>query len=85
MNPKPYDLRERTFLFAVNLLKLTAMLPENNEARIVKKQIARSGSAIGSNVEEADGSIQGVCEPAEPVRPLSAAEVAQLKTNQKES
>ena len=36
------------------------------------------------DVEEADGSIQGVCEPAEPVRPLSAAEVAQLKTNQKE-
>jgi four helix bundle protein len=56
MNAKPSDRKERTFLFAVRILKLAALLPENTEARIVRKQIARSGSSIGSDAEEADGS-----------------------------
>ena|SRR6185503_16242530 len=56
MGPKPYDLKERTFLFAVRMLKVAAMLPENNEARIVRRQLARSGPSVGSNVEESDGA-----------------------------
>jgi four helix bundle protein len=55
MGQKPFDLKERTFLFAVRILKVAAMLPQNNEAQIVRKQIARAGSSIGSNDEEADG------------------------------
>jgi len=56
MDPKPYDLKEPTFLFALRILKIAAMLPANNEARIVRRPLARSGPSIGSNVEEADGA-----------------------------
>jgi four helix bundle protein len=55
MNPKPYDLKERTFLFAARILKLAGMLQVTNESQIVRKQLARAGTSIGSNVEEADG------------------------------
>ena len=57
MEAKPFDLKERSLLFAVRILKAAAMLPENSEARIVRKQLARAGSSIGSNIEEADGAI----------------------------
>jgi len=54
---KPYDLRERTLLFALRILDITAALPESPEGRVVRQQRARAGTSIGANVEEADGAI----------------------------
>src|SRR2546427_4017280 len=57
IDPKPYDLKERSLLFAIRMVKVAAMLPENSEAKIVRRQIARAGTSIGANIEEADGAI----------------------------
>jgi four helix bundle protein len=56
MNAKPYDLKERTFQLAVQVLNISGMLPIHPEAGIVRKQLARAGTSVGSNVEEADGA-----------------------------
>lgn len=56
-NPdRPYDIRQRTFLFALRVLEITAALPEQKEAQIVREQLAKSGTSVGANVEEADGA-----------------------------
>ena len=55
MAGKPPDLKERTFEFAIRMLQVTAMLPQNPEAQTVRKQLARAGLSVGTNVEEADG------------------------------
>lgn len=50
------DITERTFDFAVRIVKLSQQLditPGTN--RIIANQILRSGTSIGSNVEEAQG------------------------------
>jgi len=53
---KPYDLRDRTFEFAVRILDIAAALPPGGLAGIAD-QLSRSGSSIGANVEEADGAV----------------------------
>ena len=57
MDQKPFDLKERSLIFAVRMHKVAGMLPENSEARIVRKQLARAGASVGANIEEADGAI----------------------------
>jgi len=54
---KPYDLRERSFLFALRILKVAASLPKTPETIIVRRQLTRSGTSIGANIEEADGAV----------------------------
>jgi len=54
---KPYDIRERTFQFSLRVLEITSALPETPEGRVVRQQLAASGTSIGANVEEADGAI----------------------------
>ena len=53
---KPYDLRDRTFEFAVRILDLVEALPPIGYAKIAD-QISRSGTSVGANVEEADGAL----------------------------
>ena len=50
------DIHERTFAFAVRVLKLAQVLPTDTVGRTVARQIARSGTSVGANVEEAQGS-----------------------------
>jgi four helix bundle protein len=49
-------IQERSFAFAVRILKLTQALPHDSAAQIIARQIARCGTGIGSNVEEAQGA-----------------------------
>ncbi len=51
------ELKERTFKFAISILELAAKLPNTDEARIVRRQLCKSGTSVGANVEEADGSL----------------------------
>ncbi len=53
---KPYDLRERTFLFAVRTIKWVRTLPTDLGTQVAAKQLVRSATSVGANVEEADGS-----------------------------
>ena len=52
---KPYDIGERTFLFGVRIVRLVEQLPRTVAGYAVGRQIVRSGTSVGANVEEADG------------------------------
>jgi four helix bundle protein len=51
------ELKERTFNFAIAILELAAKLPNADEAIIVRRQLCKSGTSVGANLEEADGSL----------------------------
>lgn len=46
---KQEELRERTKKFAIRIVKLFRALPKTDEARIIGKQILRSGTSVGAN------------------------------------
>jgi len=52
----PFDIKERTFVFSVRVVKLAQRLLKTIAGRELGKQIIRSGTSIGANVEEADGA-----------------------------
>jgi four helix bundle protein len=47
------DLKKRTKLFALRILKLVAALPNNIQGRAVGGQLVRSGTSVGSNYRAA--------------------------------
>ncbi|HEY5600304.1 MAG TPA: four helix bundle protein [Candidatus Manganitrophaceae bacterium] len=50
----PQDIRERTFQFSLDVVRLYKDLDkQSNTGRILGKQLLRSGTSIGANVEEA--------------------------------
>ena len=52
-NKKPADICERTFLYAVRIVKLCHHLEKQADvSRTLAKQLLRSGTSIGANVEE---------------------------------
>ena len=57
VNKKPmsysYDIKERTYNFALDIVELTRVLVTEKHEHILSKQLLRSGTSIGANVEEA--------------------------------
>jgi four helix bundle protein len=53
MNPQDRDLRERTKGFALRVIRMFTALPKTMEARVLGKQVLRSGTSIGANYREA--------------------------------
>ena len=51
------DLEERTFNFAVAIIKFLRKLPRSRENDVIKYQLAKSGTSVGANYEEAQGAI----------------------------
>jgi len=51
-----FDIQERTFKFAVRVVKLVNRLPRTTAGFEIGKQVMRSATSIGSNVEEADAA-----------------------------
>jgi len=50
---KNQNIVERTFHFALDILKLSVILDEKSSSqRIIFKQIIRSGTSVGANIEE---------------------------------
>ncbi|PYS23354.1 MAG: four helix bundle protein [Acidobacteria bacterium] len=47
------DLRKRTKLFALRIVKLYASLPRSTEAQVIGKQVVRSGTSVGAHYREA--------------------------------
>ncbi|MFZ1424907.1 MAG: four helix bundle protein [Saprospiraceae bacterium] len=43
------ELRERTFNFAINVIKPLRQIPDNQESKTLKNQIIRSATSIASN------------------------------------
>ena len=59
-NPKMvkiFDIKERSFQFALRIIKISNSLPRSLPFNIIKSQLIKSGTSIGANIEEADGSI----------------------------
>jgi len=53
---KPYDIGERTFLFGVLVVRLVGQLPRTVAGYAIGRQVVRSGTSVGANVEEADAA-----------------------------
>lgn len=52
----PYDIRERTFQYAVKIVGLVRRLPRDAAADVLGRQLLRAATSVGANVEEADGA-----------------------------
>ena len=52
---RPYDIKDRTFMFATEIVDFCKpVLPPGAIVRELAKQLLCSGTSIGANVEEAD-------------------------------
>ncbi|MDA3890471.1 MAG: four helix bundle protein [Salinivirgaceae bacterium] len=47
-------LEERTKKFAISVIKLSSMLPNTPEGRVLRNQVTKSGCSIGANYREAN-------------------------------
>jgi four helix bundle protein len=48
-----FDLRDRTFDFALRIIRLFSALPQTEETRFLGEQLLRSGTAVGADYREA--------------------------------
>ena len=53
MNDEVSDLRDRTKSFALRVIKMFSALPKAEEAKVLSKQVLRSGTSVGANYREA--------------------------------
>jgi four helix bundle protein len=51
--PPPRDLRARTYRYARRVIRLFRALPNDDVARILSRQLLRSGTSVGANYREA--------------------------------
>jgi len=52
----PTDIQIRTFDFGVRVIRLVDKLPRTLAAMEIGKQLLRSGTSVGANVQEADAA-----------------------------
>jgi len=52
MNDEPLPLRDRTKAFALRVIRLHASLPKSELARILGRQLLRSGTSVGAQCRE---------------------------------
>ena len=50
------DIKDRTLDFAIRIVRLVKKFPKDSAGMILGKQLIRSGTSIGANMEEADGA-----------------------------
>lgn len=50
------DIQDRTLEFGVRILKFADKLPKTQSGNVLARQLVRSGTSIGANMEEADGA-----------------------------
>jgi len=50
------QLEVRTKKFAISVIKLSVLLPNSPEGKVIRNQITKSGSSIGANYREANRS-----------------------------
>ena len=56
MNSASRDIEMRTFAFAVRVVKLVSAIPRSIAGNTLGRQLVRSGTSVGANVEEAQGA-----------------------------
>jgi four helix bundle protein len=55
MENKRKDVKERSFEFAVRIIKFVQKLPRNHAGYKIGGQLLEAGTSVGANVEEATG------------------------------
>jgi four helix bundle protein len=50
-------VRDKSFTFAVRIVKLYQQLIEKHKEFVLSKQVLKSGTSVGANIEEADNAI----------------------------
>ena len=55
-NPAPQDIAQRTTDFALRIIKLYRHIEKDSIGRILGKQLLRSGTSVGANVQESRGA-----------------------------
>ena len=50
------QLEKRTKTFAIAVIKLSSLLPNTPEGRVIRNQITKSGTSVGANDREANRS-----------------------------
>lgn len=53
MSVKPNLLKDRSYSFALRIVKLSQYLAAESKEYVLSKQVLRSGTSIGANIEEA--------------------------------
>lgn len=53
---KVFDIKERTFKFGIQIVKLVMFLPKNSTGFAIGNQLIRCGTSIGANTEEAQNA-----------------------------
>lgn len=48
------QLEARTKKFAIEIIKLSVLLPNTPEAKVVKNQLTKSGTSVGANYRESN-------------------------------
>ena len=48
------QLEKRTKIFAINIIKLSSLLPNAPEGRVIRNQITKSGTSVGANYRVAN-------------------------------
>ena len=48
------QLEKRTRIFAITIIKLSSVLPNTPEGRVIRNQITKSGTSVGANYHEAN-------------------------------
>ena len=57
MSEKPFDICDRTFQFALRIIKLCDFLNQKpGVARELSRQLLRAGTSVGANVEESQSA-----------------------------
>jgi len=49
---QPWDILERTKEFALRIIRLFGALPKTTEARVIGRQVLRSGTSVGAQLRE---------------------------------
>ncbi len=49
-------IKERVYEFAIDIIKLVRNLPKDTAGFVLGRQLVKSGTSIGANVEEATGA-----------------------------
>ena len=52
MNGNLWDILERTKEFALRIIRLFGALPKTTEARVIGRQVLRSGTSVGAQLRE---------------------------------
>ena len=77
MGQPSVDIYDRTYRFGVRILGLVKAMPRDVAGQVLARQLARSGTGIGSNLEEA----QAACSKREFTRKVNIARIEARETH----